>query len=219
LADQVFLSFERSLRYSSGLVCGNPVRREIIAAGREAARSKLGIEGDNKVLLVVGGSQGARHLNEVVLAALPGIGGQNWEVLHVIGNRDYDWVAARLPAGRYPFYHSFAYVYNIAELLAAADLVVSRAGATAIAEFLVRGLPMILVPFPFSAEKHQDLNAQAVADGRAAIVIKNADLSASSLVTALRDLDNELKAMGEAARRLARPDAAKAIVDLVMQRT
>jgi len=154
-AHTVFLSFDKSKDYisldkSKGYVVGNPVRQEIISADREKARQKLGYTGEDFVVLVMGGSQGARKINEVIIKALPWLAQTSkLKIFHVVGKRDYALVEKMLAGKEYAFYRKVDYLYNIAEVLAAADLVVSRAGATALAEFTVRGLPMILIPYPF----------------------------------------------------------------------
>lgn len=209
LADRVFLSFEESLSFQKGIVVGNPVRKEIIEADRAAARKKLGLSAEKKMLLIMGGSQGARSINQTVIAALPQVEAQKWEIFHVIGARDF----GTIKTPDLPFYHPFAYLYNVEEALAAADLVVSRAGATAIAEFSVRGLPMVLVPFPYSAEGHQDFNAQAVAQTGAGIMVNDNEFTPEKFLSVLRIDGSELEKMGRAARLIGRPDAAGKIID------
>lgn len=209
LADRIFLSFDDSLSFQKGVVVGNPVRKEIIEADRAAARKKLGLSAEKKMLLIMGGSQGARSINQTIIAALPQVEAQKWEIFHIIGTRDFD----KMKTPGLPFYHPFAYLYNVEQVLAAADMVVSRAGATAIAEFSVRGLPMVLVPFPYSAEGHQDLNARAVAQKGAGILINNNEFTPEKFISVLRIDGSELEKMGRAARMLGRPDAARKIID------
>lgn len=215
LAKEVFFSFDRSLSCHKGKVVGNPVRKEIINASREDARKKLGLSPDVKMLLVMGGSQGARSINDAVVEALPELDGK-WGIFHIIGTRDYRRIAGEVPAAKYPFYHPFAYLYNVAEVLAAADLVISRAGATAIAEFAVRGLPMVLIPFPYSAEGHQDHNARLVAEAGAGAIIRNSEFNSDRFVS-LVNSNVDLVKMGQASLKLARPAAARDIVDLILK--
>lgn len=212
LAKEVFLSWPESLKYLRGTVTGNPVRPEIINAQRAAARDALHINGTKKVILIMGGSQGARRINQTIFDSLTSIDGDRWEIFHLIGQRDFG--ARSLPA--YPFYHPLAYLYNVGEILAAADLVVSRAGASAIAEFTARGLPMILIPYPFAAEHHQELNAAVASVAGAALVVNNDKFNPASFISALADAESELPAMGAAARLLGRPEAAKIIVERIL---
>ncbi|OGC11277.1 undecaprenyldiphospho-muramoylpentapeptide beta-N-acetylglucosaminyltransferase [candidate division WOR-1 bacterium RIFOXYA12_FULL_52_29] len=209
-AKKVFLSFDRSREYlPQGIVTGNPVRGEIALADREASRALFGCEPGDKMVLVVGGSQGARSVNQAVIAALPLIK-EGIKIVHIIGSRDFPL----LKRSEYPFYKPVEYMYNIAEAIAAADLVVSRAGATAIAEFLVRGLPMVLVPFPYSAEGHQDLNARVVEEAGAGVLVKNGELTPEKFASLVND-SLDLKQMKEACRRLARPEAAQEIINAI----
>jgi UDP-N-acetylglucosamine--N-acetylmuramyl-(pentapeptide) pyrophosphoryl-undecaprenol N-acetylglucosamine transferase len=101
----------------------------------------------------------------------------------------------------------------MAQALASADLVISRAGATAIAEFTAAGLPMVLVPYPHAAEGHQDLNADAVAQAGAAIKVSDRDFTAEKLLSILSDRSLDLVKMGERARSLAHPEAARLIAE------
>ncbi len=211
-AKEVFLSFEGSKKYLPGTVTGDPVRREIVEADREAARRKFGDEAGDKVVFVMGGSQGARSINLAVVAALPKLAGPV-RIVHVVGKRDAALVDAALGGAQYPFYRRADYLYNIGEMLAAADLVISRAGATAIAEFTCRGLPMVLVPFPYSAEGHQDLNARTVAEAGAAVVVSDGEFTPGKFLELAAGRDLNLAKMAAASQRLGRPDAAAGIVE------
>ncbi|MFH1387252.1 MAG: undecaprenyldiphospho-muramoylpentapeptide beta-N-acetylglucosaminyltransferase [bacterium] len=235
-ANKIFLTYKESLAFHSGLVVGNPIRKEILATNKETAKKELAIPAGKKVLLIMGGSQGSRQINQTILGSLPKLAGSDWYIIHLIGKRDYPQIMEpeteslgsigktkgtanfirRLKDC--PFYRPVDYLYNVGEAVAASDLVVSRAGATAIAEFTASGLPMILVPFPFSAEGHQDLNAAVVAKAGAGIVIKNNDFVPDVFVAKLKELENKLVGMGKAAKTLAKPDAAKKIVDNINEK-
>jgi UDP-N-acetylglucosamine--N-acetylmuramyl-(pentapeptide) pyrophosphoryl-undecaprenol N-acetylglucosamine transferase len=201
LADRVFLSFPESLKYCRGSVVGNPVRAEILRAGRQT--------GGRKVALVLGGSQGARRLNQAVVSALPQLKNSGWTIVHSIGRRDFPAQSAVQSAN----YQPVEYIEDMAQALASADLVISRAGATAIAEFTAAGLPMVLVPYPHAAEGHQDLNADAVAQAGAAIKVSDRDFTAEKLLSILSDRSLDLVKMGERARSLAHPEAARLIAE------
>lgn len=215
-AQEVFLSFAGSKKYLKGSVTGNPVRREIIGADRESSRSKLGYASSDRVVFIMGGSQGARSINQTVVAALPKLAATTGlKIIHVVGSRDADLVETALRSGHYPFYQKVNYLYNVSERLAAADLVISRAGATAIAEFTCRGLPMILIPFPYSAEGHQDLNARVVATAGAGILVKNSEFTPEKFISLITDAGLDLAGMSRAAKRLGHPEAAKKIVERI----
>src|SRR3989338_2850593 len=123
LAKKVFLAFPETIKYLEGVVVGNPVRREIVTADRASARKKFNLQENETAVLIIGGSQGARQINETVFAALRNIPARV-KILHIVGQRDYKDVKAHN-------YRAFSYIYNMAEILAAADVVISRAGATA----------------------------------------------------------------------------------------
>jgi len=212
-ARDCFLTFPGSAKYLQGTVVGNPVRREIIAADRAAARRKFGLQ-NAKVVLVLGGSQGARHINQVVIDSLKDIP-SGVTILHVIGDRDYAWAMERLKGREREHYQTFSYVHDMAEMLAAADLAVSRAGATAIAEFLVRGIPMVLVPFPYAAEDHQRLNAEAIVAAGAGIMIADRAFNRDSFLDLLNESLASYDKMKGSVRRLASNDAAERIVEKI----
>ena len=216
-ARQIFLSFEGTKKYMDGVVTGNPVRREILAADRAQSRRALGYGPDDKVVFIMGGSQGARSLNLTVVGALPLISpASGVKIIHVVGKRDAGLVAAALGGRQYAFYQRVEYLYNVSERLAAADLAVSRAGATAIAEFTALGLPMVLVPFPFSAAGHQELNAELVAAAGAGWRVKNEDFTSEKFAALASGDGLDLKTAGAAAKRLGHPQAARQIVDLIL---
>jgi UDP-N-acetylglucosamine--N-acetylmuramyl-(pentapeptide) pyrophosphoryl-undecaprenol N-acetylglucosamine transferase len=206
LVDVVTLSFEITQKYIKGTVTGNPVRRRL----REAKRKSH----DKKTLLIWGGSQGARSINCAIISDLDKLA--KWEVIHVTGERDFEMVSDRVDRTTYPFYRIFPYVYNVEDILAQADLVVSRAGATAIFEMLALGLPAILIPFPYSAEGHQDLNAKVISDSGAAMVLdqKNID-KLPQLIEQLMSSDSKLGEMSRNTKKIFKPEAAGKIVDLL----
>ncbi|MFO7605164.1 MAG: undecaprenyldiphospho-muramoylpentapeptide beta-N-acetylglucosaminyltransferase [Desulfurivibrionaceae bacterium] len=212
--DRVFLSIPGSEGYFPSdriRLTGNPVREEIMAI-RDREPGK-----DGPVLLVMGGSQGAHRVNELVSEGLGEIRDQlpaGFRVIHQTGNRDEAMVragyaAAGIAAEVAPFITDMAAVYG------RADLVVSRAGATSLAEICVLGKPSILIPYPFAADNHQEYNARMVADRGGAIVLCEAGLESGPLAAAILRIitdPGEMKRMGDAAREVAFPEAAAAIV-------
>ena len=213
-ARKVFLSFEESLKYMPGVGVGNPIRREILEAKREAARNKFNLGPQEKVVLVMGGSQGSQKINETVLSSLENLPSYI-KILHIIGNRDFGWVSRYLEGKNINNYRSLPYLHDMADALSAADLAVSRAGATAIAEFLVRGIPMILIPFPYAAEDHQKLNAKVIAENGGALVIEDKDFSSRKFVELITDSSLDYDKMSKACHELAKPTAAERIVDFI----
>jgi UDP-N-acetylglucosamine--N-acetylmuramyl-(pentapeptide) pyrophosphoryl-undecaprenol N-acetylglucosamine transferase len=187
---------------------GNPVRTEIAALPRR--------EGFGRNLLILGGSQGARAINDAVIAALPQLLAARVNLLHQAGAADADRVRAAYekagadPASVRGFMDDMAYAY------AWSDLALCRAGASTIFELAATGTPSVLVPFPFAAHDHQRVNAEHLADLGAAALLDQAELSAerlAGLVPALLGDQERLGAMSRAARTFARPDAAARIAD------
>lgn len=214
LAGKIFVSFPETLKYMRGEVVGNPVRREIIDAEREASRRKFGLSPEEKAVLVMGGSQGSKKLNETVLSVVEKLP-SNIKLLHIIGNRDFGWVNKYLEGKKIKNYRALPYLHDMADALAAADLAISRAGATAIAEFLAKGIPMVLIPFPYAADDHQRLNAEAVAAGGGAVMVEDAELTPEKFMSLITDTGLDYGKMKDSANRLAKLDAAERIVDYI----
>ena len=204
---------------------GNPVRSEVIAvdraADRPAARAALGVDDGRRMVAVFGGSLGARTINEAVAGAL-----DLWRergslhIRHIAGRRDYDDLSGRMSAepARALDYDLVAYEDDMAAVYAAADLVVSRAGATTVAELAAVGMPAVLVPLPGAPGDHQTANARRLAAAGGAVLVSDGELDATRLVAevdALLEDQDRLDSMAGAARLLARPEAAGAVVDLM----
>jgi len=171
------------------------------------------------VLLVMGGSHGARSINRAICASLEQLLARA-QVVHVTGPLDWPWVqeeAARLPAELRARYHPYAYLHDeLADAMAAADLIVNRSGASNLGELPIMGLPGVLVPYPH-AGRHQQINAEFLVAHGAAVIVEDAALARDLLPTALgllEDVDARQR-MAAAARRLARPDAAQRMVELM----
>jgi UDP-N-acetylglucosamine--N-acetylmuramyl-(pentapeptide) pyrophosphoryl-undecaprenol N-acetylglucosamine transferase len=213
----VFLAFDHTRSFFKAKkihMSGNPIRAEI-AAALEQPRERP-VDAPPR-LFVFGGSQGAMAVNEVMAAAAGvlesrGIG---VDILHQTGERDLErtqqaYAAAGINADCRAFVSDMAAEYR------AADLVISRSGATTIAELTVVGRPALLIPYPSAADNHQEINAKELADAGAALVFRQAELSAESLADAiaetLRDPET-LARMGSAMKALGRPHAAASIVD------
>jgi UDP-N-acetylglucosamine--N-acetylmuramyl-(pentapeptide) pyrophosphoryl-undecaprenol N-acetylglucosamine transferase len=194
------------------LVTGRPVSRRVAAATRTAGRRAFGIDPAATVVLVVGGSQGARSLN---LAAVEAFGDQPpLELIHVAGPGQVD-EARRLLDGRDPGrrYRLEGWLDNLPEAIAAADLVVSRSGGS-VFEPAAIGRPSILVPYPHAAGDHQVKNARWMAEAGAAVVLPDAECRGErlrELVGALLADRARLEAMAHAARSMGRPDAAERV--------
>ena len=200
------------------VVTGRPIGPEVRAATRAAGRAALGIADDAMCVLVVGGSQGARTINRAVAQAFGD--GPSFELIHLAGAGQLDDVRAlladRAPGARY---HLYGYLDNFHDAVAAADLVVSRAGGS-VFELAAIGRPAILVPYPHATADHQTKNAQWLVDAGAAVLVPDAECTAERIATLVAELLAEparRDAMALAARTVARPDAAQAIAAAALQ--
>jgi len=197
------------------VVTGYPVRPELSAVGREEGRRLLGLAMDVPVLLALGGSHGARSINQAVTEQLESLL-QETQVVHVSGELDWPWVterAGRLPPSLRGRYHPFPYLHEeMGAAMAAADLAVCRAGASVLGELPALRLPAVLVPYPY-AWRYQRINAGWLASRGAAVVLEDGQLRDELLPTVRRLLGEpqELAEMRERAGELARPDAASCL--------
>jgi UDP-N-acetylglucosamine--N-acetylmuramyl-(pentapeptide) pyrophosphoryl-undecaprenol N-acetylglucosamine transferase len=202
------------------LVTGRPVPRAVLESDRASARARFGITPDARCLLVVGGSQGARSINVAAVEAFAESDGRDFEVIHLAGQRDYPELNGRL--GEAPHgagYRLIAYEPNLGDVLAASDLVLGRSGGS-IFEVVAAGRPAILVPYPHATADHQSGNAEWMRAAGAALVVPDAELSATELrrdVGELLDDPGRLERMAAASRALAKPDAARRIADEVLE--
>jgi UDP-N-acetylglucosamine--N-acetylmuramyl-(pentapeptide) pyrophosphoryl-undecaprenol N-acetylglucosamine transferase len=201
------------------VVTGRPVPAPVLAADRSAARERFGIAPRARCLLVMGGSQGARSINECAIAAFAERGGRDFDVVHVSGRRDFESLEERLAAAPHnERYTLLAYEPDLGDCLAACDLVLGRSGGS-IFELTAAGRPAVLVPYPHAAAGHQEGNAAWMAQAGAATVIRDEELDAERLGSELEALlgdEARLAAMAAASAGLAMPDAARRIADAVL---
>lgn len=212
------------------VVTGNPIRRDILTRTREQAVATLGLDANRKTVLVFGGSQGGRSINNAIVDAAPLlVTRSNVQIIHQTGKTGFEDVVARagsaamrrsgewVSVGQW---HIVPFIHDMPAAYAAADLVVCRAGAITLAEITARGLPAVLVPYPFAAERHQHANAAELVDAGAAMVVEDAELTGPWLAQTVPELlaDDDLRErMAKAGRRLGRPDAATRIADIVWE--
>ena len=218
-ASRVAVSFaETTASFAGGkaVVTGYPVRRQFIDADRHLAREKLQLTEDRPVVTVFGGSRGAHSINVAVAGALQALVSEA-QLVHVCGAddiRDAEENRERLPEPLRGHYHPFAYLHEeMVDALAAADLVVARAGASVLGEFPALGLPSILVPYPYAGQ-HQEINADYMVDHGAAVKLQDGDLQErllSTVVGLLRD-SGRLSEMRKGAQALSNVEAASRIV-------
>jgi UDP-N-acetylglucosamine--N-acetylmuramyl-(pentapeptide) pyrophosphoryl-undecaprenol N-acetylglucosamine transferase len=209
-----------ALGHARAYVTGTPIR-SLAGVDPDAARERFGGRPGERILLVFGGSQSVKRINDAVVAALPRLV-ERVRVVHVTGDAGYAAALGareRLPADVRDRYrpHGFLHGDEMTAALAAADLAVGRAGASTIAEAAAFALPMAIVPYPHAAG-HQRRNAELHAAAGAAILVEDEDLGADRLVELAGLLGDPAShaAMSAAARDLARPNAADAVADLVL---
>ena len=203
------------------VVTGNPVRRSVIDASREAGRAAFGVAEGQTMLLVFGGSLGARHLNEGMVALKDELlARKDVCVIHSTGRELFDEVTAQLALGEDEAtrWQVRPYIDNMGEALAAADLVLSRAGASSIAEIAALAVPSMLVPYPFATADHQTTNARYLVDAGAAVMVADDQIDSPAFGQTLLELVDDAARrddMRAKARELAGNQAAGALADQV----
>lgn len=207
---------------SNVVVTGNPVRKQVFAATREQGRATFEIPEDARMLLVTGGSLGARHLNQALCAMKDELLAEDdLYIVHVTGPKEIDTVTAdmALTEDEAKRWKLFGYTNHMGEAMAAADCIVSRAGASSLAEISARALPALLVPFPYATEDHQTTNARSSVEAGCARMVADADVEGDDfkreLMQLVRDADLRER-MREAALAQKTADAAELLADIVM---
>lgn len=221
-AKKVFISIEESRKYvptAKALLTGNPLRRQILEGARKARPDTEGPVDFH--LFVFGGSAGAHRINLAMTEALPHLVEfkERMTITHQTGESDLSTVrdaykAAGFQAEVMPF------IDDMAEAYRRADLVVCRAGATTVAEVTMCGKACVFIPFPYATDDHQRKNAEALVDRGAGFMILDRELSGKGLAKMISELaldPERLESVGSNAAALARPDAAKAIVDAMLE--
>jgi len=207
------------------ILTGNPIRQEIMLGSKQEAVKIFNLHGNRAVIMVMGGSQGAQRINDKILDALPSLL-QEYEIIHITGPKNFDQIAKEskitAPAELLEFYHplGFADEHTIANAYAAADLIISRAGAGSIFEIAAVKKPSILIPLPEAAQDHQKKNAYAYAQNGAALVIEENNFTNHLFLEKIHDLfttPGALAAMAEAAAQFARPQAGEVIADYIVK--
>jgi UDP-N-acetylglucosamine:LPS N-acetylglucosamine transferase len=185
------------------------------------ARSELGLEAGRRTVVVFGGSLGALHLDRATIGAARLLSGRgDLQILLIAGEEHLDTVRRGLPERSALVVGLVGYLERMELAYAVADLVVSRAGATTVAELAVCGLPAILVPYPYATANHQEANARALQRAGGASLLLDDQLDADALTARLLGLvdhDERLAAMGERSAAFGLPDAAERLADLVLE--
>lgn len=223
-ADIIFTAYEKASEYLDPAKCtnvGNPIRGDISGAGRESACEKFGLDSGKKTVLILGGSSGARSINQTILKlATHQFFPEGWQLLWQTGRADYSLIYESMKSAGITGVEIRPFIEDMPSAYALADLIVSRAGAMALAEIAAVGLPSILIPYPHAAGDHQMLNARVLEEAGAAVVIPENDMDAkiSGILSRLFENVESRRRMGSAARAMARPDAARNIAATILGR-
>jgi UDP-N-acetylglucosamine--N-acetylmuramyl-(pentapeptide) pyrophosphoryl-undecaprenol N-acetylglucosamine transferase len=209
----VFVSFKETeiIPSSKKVFVGNIVRKEILQGDKERAKKKFSLVGDRKIILILGGSQGAQRINERILESI-NLFLENFELIHQVGPKNIAQIKALAEFLIKPelkkYYHPFGFLEeeDLADALSVSDLVISRAGAGAIFEIALVGKPSVLIPLKESAQNHQLYNAYAFAKSGACIVVEEENFTSRFLFEIVESLlsdEKKLKEMEEAAKNFA----------------
>lgn len=224
LVDIVALNFSEASKYfpknNKIVVTGNPIRSDILNVTKEAGLREFGFTPDLPVVFAVGGSRGAKKINESVLTiAKQCVKGSAFQMLHMTGQTQYESIKESYIKEDIPldtkFLRVVPYLHNMPHALAASDIIISRCGASTLSEITVLGKPSILIPFPYATDNHQEYNARALEINGAAVVILERDLNEKILYDEVMNmLENKerVKSMADRSRELGKADAAKLIV-------
>ena len=200
-------------------ITGYPTRKDIRHWDKKEALDVFGLDSAVPVLFVFGGSKGARSINQALKANLSGLL-ERCQIIHVTGKTDWEDMQQfydKLSDDEKKRYKIFPYLHEeMGAAFSAADLIISRAGASTLGEFPLFGVPAILVPYPY-AWRYQKVNADYLVSKNAALMIRDEELEArmTETVTDLLDHPEKLSAMKAAMKRLAEPDAAEKILDIL----
>jgi len=218
---KVFLGYQEAARYLPAKTAveyiGNPVREEILAKKKEIAIAELGLDPGKKTILVSGGSRGAKSINRAMLDVEMVLSGRHdVQVLHITGDVHYEKYIKEIGKRSHLAANIIIqpYLHNMPDALAVADLAIFRSGAIGLAELTARGIPSVLVPYPYATDNHQEFNARAIEAKGAAKVILDRDLNGSRILEIVEHLllhNDELQKMQKAAKDLGRPRAAEII--------
>jgi len=217
-----FEDAQKRIPGANAVFTGNPLRFSFRTLQRKDAQAKWPLDFARQTLLVVGGSAGARSINEVVSKTLSSLTARYnviWQTgkTGVPASHDQEFLQAEARA-RHLVVREF--IDDMPSVFAVTDLAICRAGAMTLAELAAAGVPAVLVPYPFATDDHQTVNAQSVVKAGAALMIRDSELSTDTLVAAIASILDDVqrhRTMAEAMRSLAKPNAALDIADIAFQ--
>lgn len=225
---KIAISFKESEKYfpkNKVFFTGNPVKDQIINLNREKSREVWGIDRDKPVLFVVGGSRGAKNVNNAIVEIIPRLNDENIQLIFVTGENQFEETMKNLEKNKINVKNLkgikiFPFIFNMHDALGACDLIVSRAGATTLSEITAVGIPAILIPSPFVANNHQEYNAIALEENGAAILIKESQLKDNVLSEQIFNIiknKDTLNSMSLNSKKMAVIDAADNIYALIKE--
>lgn len=199
---------------------GNPRASEVVSIKTGRSLAEFGLTEDKKTVLIFGGSRGAAAINRAVVEMQEALKTREYQVLYITGEVHYEKVMGELQSagGAASNMVTKPFLHQMPEYLKAIDVIVARAGATTIAEITALGIPSVLIPSPYVTANHQEVNAQALSQHDAAIVLKETELSGDKLINALDRIvldEDTLKDMSERTKSLGVPDAAARLYNVL----
>ena len=222
--DRIAVCFEEAKAFfpnEKSVLTGNPRASEVINQDGIKGRLSVGLSTSEPVVLIVGGSRGARPINDAVIKSLAQLGNKPYQVLYVTGEVHYETVKKEVELiGNPKNVVIKPFIHNMPEVLAGTDLTVARAGATTLAELTSLGIPSILIPSPYVTNNHQEKNARSLSDHDAAELILEKDLNSQKLVDSIDRIllnQNRLNEMKKASKQLGIPDAAGRVYHLMLE--
>lgn len=227
--DKIAVGYQEAGKYFSQdkvIFTGNPIRQEVMTAKKELGIAEFCLDPAKHTILISGGSRGARTINNAMIGVHKHFAkNSRVQLLHVTGKNEYNDIVAKLKnegidAQIMGNIIIKPYLYEMPKALAIADLAIFRAGAVGLAELTARGIPSILVPYPYAAENHQEHNAMAMQKKGAAMVIRDRELSSQRLIEMIEELlgsSAKLETMAKASFALGKPNAAEVIAQLAIK--
>ncbi len=228
-ADEIFVQFEETARNFGKTKAkisfvGCPLRSSFNNPHPDKAIEQFGLDKNKKILLITGASSGSENINRTVCSLLEKFDSfaDNWQIVHLTGQKNYDKVSSKYSSAKIRHKVS-GYFDDMANLLAAADLVVGRSGAVSVAEYAAAGVPSICMPYPYHKDKHQYLNASRLADAGAAVIVDDlpdekdrAECLWAELKELMKD-DVKRQEMKDRCTAVARKDAAGKIAEKLLR--
>ncbi|WP_053956892.1 undecaprenyldiphospho-muramoylpentapeptide beta-N-acetylglucosaminyltransferase [Inediibacterium massiliense] len=225
---RIFASFEESKPYFNHnekiVITGNPVRKDFIHVHKSQCRKSLDIKEDQFVIMSFGGSRGAEKINDTMIEVLKKFNGnKNITMIHITGSKHYEKTVHKLKENGLKIENNIIikeYVYDMAKFMGASDLIISRAGAIALAEIAAMGLPSILIPSPYVTNNHQEHNAKAIEKNGAAVLLSEKTLQSNEMINLIDTLykdEKKLKDMAHKSKLLAKSNATDLIYDNILQ--